>query len=109
MLYAAKSFGPGVRTAAGPSPSPATGPHPVQDLVPARGSLPPGLVLAGQFTGQLRAFLDARGLRDWDVYFLNGGAVHDVDHYLADLGQADAQWEPHPDAFNGGEQPSGLS
>jgi hypothetical protein len=79
------------------------------DLVPARGSLPGGLVLAGQFTGQLRAFLDARRLTGWDIFFLNGGHLADVDSCLAEIGEADAAWEPHPRDYNAGEQPGGLS
>jgi len=79
------------------------------DLIPTRGSLPGGLVLAGQFTGQLRAFLDVRGLAGWEIFFLNGGHLSDVDACLSDIGEADAVWEPHRRDFNAGEQPGGLS
>ncbi len=71
--------------------------------------MPDGLVLAGQFTGQLRDFLDARGLADWDIFFLNGGHLADIDDCLAEIGEAGAAWEPHQRDYNAGEQPGGLS
>jgi hypothetical protein len=83
-------------------------PHAHTDLLPARGSLPCGLVLAGQLTGQFRAFLNSRGLDRWDIFLLNAGDLADLDCFLADIGEPDAQWEPHPHEFNGGEQPSTL-
>src|SRR3954454_24739794 len=79
-------------------------PSPLEDgFVPTAGHphpLPTAITMAGEAGGQLRTFLSARGLGHWDIYCHNTGDLHDADRHLAELGDADASWHPHPPGRN---------
>ena len=65
--------------------------------------------MAGEASNQLRAFLHAQGVGHWEIFSCNSNELSDLEQHLADLGESDAAWEPHPVSLNGGEQPTALS
>lgn len=69
-------------------------------------SLPPGMAMADQAAGWLRAYLTRRGLDDYQVFCSNDLDLHDLDEHLAALGGA--HWEPVDSLVPGGAQPSYL-
>ena len=69
-------------------------------------NLPPGLVMAERMTAAVRAFLRARDLGGWAVFFTPGPDLGDIDAHLVALGESAAAWEPLPGLSDGGEQPA---
>ena len=81
----------------------------VLDHAPASAApaVPAGTVMADRATAWLRAWLERRGLEDYQVFCSNDLDLHDVDDHLEALGAR--AWEPVPSMVPGGVQPAYLS
>jgi energy-coupling factor transporter ATP-binding protein EcfA2 len=73
----------------------------------AAPALPAGTVMADRAAGWLRAWLERRGLDEYQVFCSNDLDLHDVDDHLEALGGR--AWEPVPSLVPGGAQPAYLS
>jgi hypothetical protein len=61
---------------------------------PVTAPLPPVVALTRQAMGELRAYLDDRGLCDYRIFHCSYHDLYDIDHYVAGLGES-ARWETH--------------
>lgn len=57
-------------------------------------ALPPIVVLTGRAVAAMRAYLDDRGLSDYQVFHCSYHDLNDIDHHIGALEPA-ARWEPH--------------
>lgn len=65
-------------------------------------SLPGGVAMVEQTAAALRAYLNAHGLGEYQIFHCPNHAMFDLDEYIADLDES-AAWEPLPPRTRGGE------
>ena len=76
--------------------------RPSRSGAPIVGALPSALVWCEQAVSQFRAWLEQRGLGDYDIFHCSYHDLYDIDDHLASLGDA-VTWEPHSATTAAGE------
>src|SRR5688572_24357325 len=65
--------------------------------------LPAELVLTQRAAAVLRAYLSENELGHYRIFDCSSNELYDVEFFLAQLGEADATWEPAPPFVAGGD------
>lgn len=69
---------------------------------PVVGALPPGLVFTERAVAMLRAYLDARELRDYRIFYCTDFGFHDIGEHLSSL-DPNASWDALSPMSSAGE------